>query len=67
MSVSAVRTVAGADILINAGYILAGNNDLGSVTVKGDLGGIDVGDANSATMGLKSLTLSPAATIGIET
>jgi hypothetical protein len=48
VTVSAVRPAAGGDNLVNVGYILSGNNDLGAVTVKGDLGGIDAGDANRA-------------------
>jgi hypothetical protein len=67
VTASAVRTAAGGDNLVNVGYILAGGIDLGSVKVKGDLGGIDAGDGNSATPGLMSLTVQSLGRYGLST
>jgi len=40
------------DGFVNVGYINATGNDLASVTVRGDLGRIDAGDATFSTSGL---------------
>jgi hypothetical protein len=42
-----VTRVAGGDGLANVGFINGGVNDLGNVTVKGDLTSIDCGDGNA--------------------
>ena len=45
------------DGLVNIGRIDATGRDLGSVTIKGDLGAIDAGDATTTTAGLKLLSV----------
>jgi hypothetical protein len=52
-----VTRAGGGDGLVNIGRIDATGHDLGSVTVKGDLGGIDCGDPTLTTMALKTLTV----------
>src|SRR5262245_44217999 len=47
--------VHGGNGFDNLGFLNAGNLDLGSVTIDGDLGRMSAGDANLATAGLVSL------------
>ena len=62
-----VAKVAGGDGLVNVGYINSTAHDLGAVTVNGDLGQIDAGDATFATPGLKSLTVRSMGRLGTDT
>jgi hypothetical protein len=62
-----VAKVAGGDGLANVGYINSTGHDLGKVTVKGDLGQIDAGDATTATPGLKSLSVRSLGRLGLDT
>lgn len=48
--------VVRGDSFANVGYINATGVDLGKVSVNGDLGQIDAGDATTSTMGLAGLT-----------
>lgn len=57
VSITAKRTVAGGDGLINLGYLNATGLDLTSVTINGDLGRINAGDADPATPALTSLSV----------
>jgi len=59
----------GGDGFVNVGAILAGINNLGTVTVDGDLGQIDAGNpANTATQpGVKSLTVQSMGMYGLST
>jgi filamentous hemagglutinin len=54
--VSAPGGVTG-DGLVNVGYVNATGRDIGNVTVEGDLGKLDAGDAVYATAGIKNLTV----------
>jgi hypothetical protein len=45
------------DSFANVGYINGTGLDLGAVTIRGDLGAIDAGDATTKTPGLKGLTV----------
>jgi hypothetical protein len=51
-------TVTRGDSFATVGYINATGVDLGKVTVNGDLGQIDAGDATTKTPGLASLTVA---------
>ena len=63
-----VAKVAGGDGLVNVGYINSTGRDLGAVTVKGDLGQIDAGNAvTPTTPGLKSLTVVSMGRLGTDT
>lgn len=53
-----------ADGFANVGYINATGLDLGAVTIRGDLGAIDAGDAKTKTPGLKSLTVQSFGVLG---
>ena len=61
--VVASTATGGGDGLVNVGYIDATGLDLGSVTVDGDLGQIDAGDANAKTIALRSLS---AVSMGVQ-
>jgi hypothetical protein len=73
LSVTAKRTSTGGDGLVNVGYIDAtdtdGGNalDLGVVTIKGDLGRINAGDATTATSALKGLSVRSMGLFGNST
>ncbi len=56
LAVSVVKAGFG-DGLAAVGLILATGIDLGTVTVKGDLGEIDAGDADNSTPGIKALNV----------
>lgn len=54
--------------LANVGYINATGHDLGAVTVKGDLGQIDAGDATVlASLGIKSLAVNSMGHLNTDT
>jgi hypothetical protein len=52
-----VQRVAGGDGFANVGSIDATGVDIGSVSIRGDLGGIDAGDTDRSTPGLRSLSV----------
>lgn len=62
-----VTKVPGGDGLADVGRINAGMHDLGSVTVKGDLGVIDAGDPSNPALGVKSLTVRSMGRFGLLT
>lgn len=67
LTFSVVR-VAGGDGLANVGYINSTGHDLGAVTVKGDLGQLDAGDA--ATLndpGVTALNVRSLGRLGLDT
>lgn len=66
LTLSVVKAPSG-DGLANVGYINSTGHDLGKVTVKGDLGQIDAGDAVTATAGLKTLSVRSMGRFGIDT
>ncbi len=66
LSFSVVK-VANGNGLANVGYINSTGHDLGNVTVKGDLGQIDAGDATTTTPGLKSLSVQSLGRLGTDT
>ncbi|HEV7403389.1 MAG TPA: hypothetical protein VGO11_10695 [Chthoniobacteraceae bacterium] len=55
------------DGFANIGYINATGLDLGAVTIRGDLGAIDAGDATTKTPGLKGLTVQSYGVLGLTT
>jgi hypothetical protein len=55
------------DGFVNVGYINSTGNDLGVVTIKGDLGRIDAGDATATKPGLKSLNVQSLGRLGFDT
>jgi len=57
----------GGNGLANVGYIDAGSNNLGSVTVKGDLGRIDAGSGSATIPAIKSLTVNSLGRLGTDT
>jgi hypothetical protein len=58
ITISAVRAPGGTgDGKVNVGYLKVVGEDLGAVTIDGDLGRIDVGDGNAAAPALASLTV----------
>jgi hypothetical protein len=62
-----VKKVAGGDGFANLGFLNAAGNDLGKVSVKGDLGKIDAGDGNDTFPAIKSLTVHSMGTLGTTT
>jgi len=67
LTITARRSKAGGDGLVDVGFINATGIDLGAVLVEGDLGRIDAGDANTATAGLQSLTVQSLGQLGTTT
>ena len=61
-----VVRAGGGDGLANVGYINSTGHDLGVVTVKGDLGRIEVG-ADDAKPGIKSLNTRSMGRLGLDT
>lgn len=55
------------DGFANIGYIKAPGIDVGAVTIRGDLGAIDAGDAVTKTPGLKGLTVQSLGVLGLTT
>jgi hypothetical protein len=66
LTVSAVRAGVG-DGLAAVGRINAGTNDLGAVTVKGDLGVIDAGSNTAGVPAVKSLSVRSMGVYGLAT
>lgn len=64
LSSGGASTSVAGDGLVNVGYINATGFDLAGVTVKGDLGQIDVGDSDTATMALKFLKVGSLGVLG---
>ena len=62
-----VKKVVSGDGLANVGFIDSTGHDLGRITVPGDLGRINAGDANTATPGIKSLTVSSMGSLDLTT
>ena len=67
ISVTATRSATGGDGLVNVGYVNATGVDLGVVTVEGDLGQIDAGDAVTSTPALASLFVQSIGLLGTST
>jgi hypothetical protein len=66
LTISAAKR-PGGDGLVNVGAINATGVDLGKVSDKGDLGQIDVGDNDTATAGLASLSVRSLGRYGLST
>ncbi|MGB8169936.1 MAG: hypothetical protein WCF18_20705 [Chthoniobacteraceae bacterium] len=66
VSVSVSVAPGGGDRLANVGAILA-DEDLGTITLPGDLGQIGAGDANAATTGLAALKVRTLGRLGLDT
>src|SRR4030095_3718872 len=62
-----VTRAGGGDGLAAIGRINAGINDLGHVTIKGDLGVIDAGSGSETTPAIKSLALRSMGVYGLAT
>jgi hypothetical protein len=62
-----VKKVGAGDGVANIGFINASGNDLGTVSIAGDVGRIDAGDATVATAGIKSLTVRSIGRLGLDT
>jgi hypothetical protein len=68
LSITAVRSAtSGGDGFVNVGYINGQGLSLGPVSIKGDLGRIDVGGAAGFTTGLSSLTVQSIGAYGTST
>ena len=68
LSVTAVvDAITGGDGLANVGHIAAAGLDLRTVTIDGDLGKIEAGDANDLTPGLASLRVASLGALGTST
>jgi hypothetical protein len=71
--ITAKRTSAGGDGLVNVGFIdastLGGGTalDVGSITVRGDLGRIEAGDASTGTTAVKGLSVQSMGEFGTST
>src|SRR5262245_28186154 len=66
ITVSVVRA-GGGDGLTSVGGIKAAGNDLGEVVIKGDLGDIDCGDADTTTAAIKLLKVRSMGRFGVVT
>ncbi len=62
-----VKKVAGGDGLTNVGYIDATGNNLGTVSIIGDLGRIDAGADTAGTPAIKSLSVRSMGRLGTDT
>ncbi|HEX3150029.1 MAG TPA: hypothetical protein VHR66_18275 [Gemmataceae bacterium] len=62
-----VKKVPTGDGLVNVGYINSANHDLGVVSVAGDLGRIDAGDATTSTTAITSLSVRSMGRYGVDT
>jgi hypothetical protein len=67
ITITAKRSPGGGDGLCTVGFIDASGTDLGKVVVDGDIGRIEAGDPNTATAGLKSLTVKSIGEFGTST
>jgi hypothetical protein len=61
-----VKRAATGDGAVNVGYINSTLHDLGAVTLPGDLGRIDAGDATLTTPGIKTLTVRSLGQMGLD-
>jgi hypothetical protein len=66
LTISAAKVVGG-DGLANVGYINSTGRDLGTVTVKGDLGRIVVGTDNAIVPAVKALAVNSMGQLGTDT
>lgn len=66
LSITAQRTAAG-DGLVAVGQVFASALDIGSVSIRGDLGGIIAGDANVSTRGVAALAVESLGRFGVST
>jgi hypothetical protein len=66
VSVTVTVVRGGGDRLANVGAILA-DEDLGTITLPGDLGQIEAGDATVATRGLAALNVRTLGRLGLDT
>jgi hypothetical protein len=67
VTVTATRTAAGGDGFANVGAIDATGVDLGTVSVRGDLGRLDAGDAADTRAGVAALTVRSLGAFGTNT
>ncbi|MGB8169937.1 MAG: hypothetical protein WCF18_20710, partial [Chthoniobacteraceae bacterium] len=73
LTVTAKPTTAGGDGLVNVGFIdaTAANGgtalDLGTVSIRGDLGRVEAGDASTGTTAVKSLSVQSMGEFGTST
>ena len=73
LTVTAKRTAAGGDGLANVGFIDASATDggtaldLGTITIRGDLGRIEAGDASTGTPAVKGLNVQSMGEFGVST
>jgi hypothetical protein len=62
-----VKRGPNGDGFANVGFINSFNNDLGVVTVKGDLSRLEAGDATATKPGVKSLNIQSMGRLGLDT
>ncbi len=62
-----VKKVSTGDGLADIGYINSTDHDLGTVTIPGDLGRIDAGDADTKTPAVKSLSVQSMGAFALAT
>jgi hypothetical protein len=67
LKIVATRSDEGGDGFVNIGQINGGTNDLGKVSVDGDLGRIVCGDSSPGSPALKSLTVQSLGRLGTST
>src|SRR4051794_10954252 len=67
ISVTAIPQAGRGDGFVNVGYINATGRVLGSVTVDGDLGAIDVGNTTKSAFALQTLTVHSMGLLGTST
>lgn len=73
LTITAKRTAAGGDGLVNVGFIDASDTaggtalDLGTISIRGDLGRIEAGDASTGTTALKGLSVQSMGEFGVTT
>ncbi len=73
LTVTAKRTAAGGDGLVNVGYIDASTDgggtalDLRTISIRGDLGRVEAGDASSGTVAVKGLSVQSMGEFGAST
>src|SRR5262249_22896508 len=67
INISATKLGPEGDGFVNVGWINALGINVGAVTVKGDLGVIDAGAANTTTPGLAGLTVQSLGRLGTTT
>ncbi|MHA3773991.1 hypothetical protein ACXR0O_20865 [Verrucomicrobiota bacterium sgz303538] len=66
LTVSVKRAPEG-DGLAHIGYVNSTGHDLGAITIRGDLGQIDAGDANTSGGAIKSLSVQSMGRFGLDT